>query len=271
MSPTSSIAQGNSQRLSYRSPGATTTRKSRQNSKESAKTSLLDAFDDSPIPKAESRKSKIHFHMKKEDYHRYLAKFASGEKHKTEVPDKELCLKRIKETVAHHGSIRVFDLKSPHKPPALSIQHASSETSTLVDSTRASGYQEVNTAIAPPKPQRDQLTDPGWLGKGDGNRHSITSQVTNIGKQTVNGGSGSPPSNPAPSVNRKKQKRREKQAARIAADHDKATTSNPSVSRSETMALRRQEMVPLIISAARLVLIARPSPLPIRKWPRMPG
>ncbi|KAL8846906.1 MAG: hypothetical protein Q9221_008030 [Calogaya cf. arnoldii] len=49
---------------------------------------------------------------------------------------------------------------------AICLQHASSEASTLVDSTKASGYQEVNTAIAPPKPQRNQLTDPGLLGKG---------------------------------------------------------------------------------------------------------
>ncbi|KAL8768625.1 MAG: hypothetical protein Q9209_005184 [Squamulea sp. 1 TL-2023] len=51
------------------------------------------------------------------------------------------------------------------------------------------------------------------------------SQVANHEKQTVNGISGSPPLNAAPNVNRKKQKRREKQAARIAAEQKASTAS----------------------------------------------
>ncbi|KAL8671438.1 MAG: hypothetical protein Q9168_004067 [Polycauliona sp. 1 TL-2023] len=56
---------------------------------------------------------------------------------------------------------------------------------------------------------------------------SSTSQVTNVGKQTVNGGAANHPSDPAPSVNRKKQKRREKQAARMA-EQKSSNTPRPT-------------------------------------------
>jgi len=61
-------------------PSATTVRRSRPNSRRSAR--VLDVLDESLIPKAETGESKVFYHKMKGDYHRYLAEFASGEKRK---------------------------------------------------------------------------------------------------------------------------------------------------------------------------------------------
>ncbi|KAI4262309.1 MAG: hypothetical protein L6R42_002511 [Xanthoria sp. 1 TBL-2021] len=89
-----------------------------------------------------------------------------------------------------------------------------SAKSTPINSTSNNGLNQG------PYPSTQPSNNPyAQLDQSNHNRSSSsTSQVTNVGKQIVNGGSGSPPSNVAPSVNRKKQKRREKQAARIAAE-----------------------------------------------------
>ncbi|KAL8838864.1 MAG: hypothetical protein Q9205_000292 [Flavoplaca limonia] len=92
-----------------------------------------------------------------------------------------------------------------------------SKTTAKSTATNSTSYHGPNQG---PESSTQASNNPyAQLDESNHNRSSSsTSQVTNVGKQTVNGVSGIPPLDAAPSVNRKKQKRREKQAARIAAE-----------------------------------------------------